>query len=91
MRAALYSRVSTADRNTERQTFEMRDFVERRGWSVVAEEQEQTSRRSRAGGPGTGLDYEVGEGAQNRCRGCSIARSLGTVAEALGCVAGRTR
>jgi DNA invertase Pin-like site-specific DNA recombinase len=35
MRAAIYARVSTMDQHVENQLAELRQYVERRGWTVV--------------------------------------------------------
>lgn len=35
MRAAIYARVSTTDQHVENQLAELRQYVERRGWTVV--------------------------------------------------------
>lgn len=37
MRAALYTRVSTAEQHTENQTLELRQFAAARGWTIVRE------------------------------------------------------
>src|ERR1051326_4948895 len=37
LRVAIYARVSTADQNCEMQLRELREYVERRGWTVYGE------------------------------------------------------
>jgi len=65
-RAALYSRVSTTDQNAKRQVDEMRQFVEARGWRVVAEE---TDAMSGAKDKRPGLDRVM---AMARARKCDV-------------------
>ncbi len=43
MRAAIYTRVSTADQSTDRQLRELRDYAKARGWEIVREAQETAS------------------------------------------------
>lgn len=43
MRAAIYTRVSTADQSTDRQLRELRDYAKARGWEIVRETQETAS------------------------------------------------
>ena len=35
MRAAIYARVSTTDQHVENQLTELREYVQRRGWTAV--------------------------------------------------------
>lgn len=43
MRAAIYTRVSTAGQSTERQSYTLRAYAESRGWTIVHEVQETAS------------------------------------------------
>src|SRR5450432_1507903 len=64
MKAAIYARVSTTDQNCEVQLLELREFVQRRGWSVHKEYVDTGFSGAKASRPS--LDRLMADAAQRR-------------------------